>query len=74
MEFEETSVVNEDANTKPALAWVMARVWPAIVSVPVRVGPALASKVNSTLVLPTPLAVVTCNQESLAVAVHVPPA
>ena len=44
---------------------------PAMVSVPVRVAPVLASKVNVARPLPLPLEVV-CSQEALAVAVQAP--
>ena len=47
------------------------RVWPAMVSVPTRVGPVLASKVNVARPSPLPLEEV-CSQEALAVEVHGP--
>ena len=43
-----------------------------MVSVPVRVSPVLASKVNVARPLPAPLDEV-CSQEALDVAVHAPP-
>ena len=41
-----------------------------MVSVPLRVAPALASKVNTTLALPVPLALV-CSHAAFAVALQV---
>ena len=50
-------------------AWVTVKACPAIVSVPLRVAPVLASKVKLAVPLPVPLAVV-CSHEAFAVAVH----
>jgi len=54
---------------------VTVNVWPPIVSVPVRSGPAFAPALNSTLPLPVPLApAVIVSHGSFLVAVHVQPA
>ena len=52
--LEETKVTTGFAATKAAPAWVMVTVWPAMVSVPVRVDPGLSSNEKITLVLPVP--------------------
>src|SRR5262249_48689566 len=52
-------------------AWVTVRVSPAIVSVPLRVAPGLASKLNVARPSPVPVAVV-CSHGALAVADQAP--
>ena len=55
-------------------AWLMVKVWPPIVAVPVRAVPVLAAALNLAVPLPLPLApAVTVIQAALLVVVHVHP-